>query len=75
GDRPRKKRRNPMEPQAIGDCCAVGIIGVARSPAKNSGQGKLRAVCSALHFEPVETVDWKIIFHEKPCEDMTVKLL
>lgn len=79
GDRPRKKRRNPMEPQAISDCCAVGIIGGAHSPAaiifKDSGQGKLRAVCSSLHFEPVETVDWKIIFHEKPCQDMTVKLL
>lgn len=79
GDKPRKKHYNPMEPQAISDCCAVGIIGGAHSPSaiifKDNTQGKIRAVCSSLYFEPVETVDWKIIFHEKPCQDMTVKLL
>ncbi|NLK22188.1 MAG: hypothetical protein GX308_09000 [Epulopiscium sp.] len=79
GDKPRKKHRNPMEPQAISDCFAVGIISGAHSLAAitfgDSRQGKLRALCSALHFEPVETVDWKIIFHEKPCHDMTVKLI
>ncbi len=79
GDRPRKKHHNPMEPQAVSDCFAVGIIGGACTPTAipfgNSGQGKLRAVCSALHFEPIKTVDWKIIFYEKPCNDMTVKIL
>lgn len=75
GDRPRKKQCSPMEPQAISDCCAVGIIGVARSLSKDSSQGKLRAACSSLHFESVESVDWKIIFHQKPCQDMTVKLI
>ena len=79
GDRPRKKHRNPIEPQAVGDCCAVGIIGGAYTPTAipfgNSGQVKLRAVCSSLHFEPVKEVEWKIIFHEKPCADMTVKIL
>ncbi len=79
GDRPRKKQHNPMEPQAVDDCCAIGIIGGAYTPTAipfgNSGQGKLRAVCSALHFEPVNTVEWKIIFHEKPCADMTVKII
>lgn len=79
GDRPRKKQRNPMEPQAVDDCFAIGIIGGAYTPTAipfgNSGQGKLRAVCSALHFEPVNTVEWKIIFHEKPCDDITVKII
>lgn len=78
GDRPRKKHHNPMEPQAVGDCCAVGIIGGAYTPAAifgNNRQGKLRAVCSALHFVPVNTVEWKIIFHEKPCADITVKII
>ncbi|MEG2233792.1 MAG: hypothetical protein RRZ42_04060, partial [Oscillospiraceae bacterium] len=79
GDRPRNKCHNPMEPQATNDCCAFGIIGGAHSDSaiifRNSEQGKLRAVCSSLHFEPVETVAWRLVFHKKPCEDMTVKLL
>lgn len=79
GDKPRRKHHNPMGPQATDVCCAVGVIGAAYSPAAiifgDSGQGKLRAVCSSLHFEPVELVDWKIVFHERPCKDMTVKLL
>ncbi|MEG0914019.1 MAG: hypothetical protein RSG53_10500 [Oscillospiraceae bacterium] len=79
GDRPRNKCHNPMEPQATNDCCAFGIIGGAHSDSaiifRDSEQGKLRAVCSSLHFEPVETVAWRLVFHKKPCEDMTVKLL
>ena len=67
GDRPRKKQTNPMEPQSTADCFSVGIIGGAyRPPAilfADSEQGKLRAVCSALYFVPVNTVDWKIIFY------------
>lgn len=79
GDKPRKKHINPMEPQASASAMAIGVIG---SPGKfnpiafgGSNQGKLRAVCSALYFEPVKTVSWEIIFHEKPCDDMTVKIL
>ncbi len=79
GDRPCRKHHNPMEPQAISDSFAIGIIGGASAPTaipfSNSGQGKLRAVCSALHFEPVERVDWRIVFHKNPCPDMTIKLL
>lgn len=79
GDRPRKKQLNPLEPEAAIDCFAVGLIGGSHSSGditfNEAGQGKLRAVCSSLHFEPVEAVDWRIIFYEKPCEDMTVKLI
>lgn len=79
GDRPRKKQTNPMEPQSTADCFSVGIIGSAYRPTAipfgDSKQGKLRAVCSALHFEPVNMVEWKIIFHEKPCADITVKII
>lgn len=79
GDRPRKKHRNSMEPQSTADCFSVGIIGGAHRPTAipfcDSEQGKLRAVCSALHFEPVNTVEWKIVFHKKPCADMTVKII
>jgi hypothetical protein len=79
GDRPRKKQTHPMEPQSTADCFSVGIIGGAYRPTAilfgDSEQGKLRAVCSALHFVPVNTVEWKIIFHEKPCADITVKII
>lgn len=79
GDRPHKKFCNPMEPQAISDCCAIGIIGNAHTPTAitfgNSEQRKFHSACSSLHFEPVETVNWEIIFHKKPCQDMTIKLL
>ena len=79
GDRPRKKQTNPMEPQSTADCFSVGIIGGAYRPTAipfgDSEQGKLRAVCSALHFVPVNTVEWKIVFHEKPCADITVKII
>jgi hypothetical protein len=79
GDRPRKKQTNPMEPQSTDNCFAIGIIGGAGRPTAitfgGSNQGKLRVVCSALHFDPVNTVEWQIIFHEKPCADMTVKII
>jgi len=79
GDSPRRKTPNPRDAQADSDCLALGIIGAASAPAAislgNSEHEKLHFACSALHFEPAETVDWKIIFHEKPCPDMTIKLL
>ena len=79
GDRPRKKHINPMEPQASASAMAIGVIGTSDKSTPitfgNSNQVKLRAVCSALHFEPVGSVQWKIIFYKKPCDDMTIKIL
>lgn len=79
GDRPRRKHINPMEPQASAAAMAIGVIGTSDKSTPiafgGSNQVRLRAVCSALHFEPVRAVEWKIIFHEKPCADMTVKIL
>jgi len=40
-----------------------------------SGQGKLHVACSALHFEPVDDVEWRMVFHEKRREDVTVELI
>lgn len=66
-----------MEPQACASAMAIGIIG---SPGEtpisfgDSNQGKLRAACSSLYFEPVKAVGWEIIFYEKPCADMTVNI-
>lgn len=90
GDRPRRKeiRRekeftnqepHSYEPQAEADCMAIGIIGGSTGPtaiALSGGpQEKMHAACSALHYNPVDTVEWHIIFHEKPCDDISVKII
>lgn len=79
GDRPRQKHADPRAPQATGDVCCIGIIGGAGGPAAivldGGNQGKLRAACSALHFEPAENVEWRIVFHEKTRSDITVDLI
>ncbi|KJR46318.1 hypothetical protein UF75_3291 [Desulfosporosinus sp. I2] len=77
-DQPRQKRTNPNEPQAFNSIC-IGIIGGADGPTAiifgGSGQGKLHVACSALHFEPVDDVEWRMVFHEKRREDVTVELM
>lgn len=77
-DQPRQKLTNPNEPQASGSIC-LGIIGGADGSNAiifgGSGQGKLHVACSALHFEPVDDVDWRMVFHEQRREDVTVELI
>lgn len=80
GDRPRHKHVNPRAPQATGDvCCSVGIIGGADGPNAiffvNDSQGKLRVASSAMHFKPVQDVEWRMNFYEKTHEDITVELI
>jgi hypothetical protein len=76
-DQPRQKRTNPNEPQAFSGIC-VGIIGGTDGPTAiifgGSEQSKLHVVCSALHFEPVDDVEWRMVFHEKSREDVTVDI-
>lgn len=77
-DRPRQKRTNPNEPKAlIGNC--FGFIVSTDSPTAiifgGSEQGKLHAACSALHFEPMDDVEWRMVFHEKSREDVTVEII
>lgn len=77
GDRPRQTPCAPDQPKAT-SCVAVGIICGADGPASTLAgekQGKLRAACSSLHFAPVEDVEWRMIFHEKQFEDMTLELI
>ncbi|MCB8817066.1 hypothetical protein [Desulfosporosinus shakirovi] len=77
-DQPRQKRTNPNEPQASGSICVAIIGGSDGSTAiifGGSGQGKLHVACSSLHFEPVDDVEWRMVFHEKRREDVTVELI
>lgn len=60
--------------------CAIGIIGGADGPtaiflADKSKEPQLHAACSALHFEPVGEVEWKMVFRVKRCEDIAVELI
>lgn len=77
-DQPRKKHINSNHPQtAIG--IFFGIIGGVDYPTAiiygGNEQSKLHVVCSALHFEPVEDVEWRMVFYEKSREDLTVEVI
>lgn len=78
-DRPRQKHSDPNAPQANNDAFCIGIIGSADGPTAivfgGGNQGKLRATCSALHFEPIDTVEWRMVFHEKKRKDLMIELL
>lgn len=78
-DHPRKKQVHSNEPQSIAYCTAIGIIGGVDGPTaivvSGIEQGKFRTACSALHFDPIDDVEWQMIFHMKTCEDITVILM
>ncbi len=80
GDSPRPKKvvSGNGSPVAMHDACAIGIIGGADGPTAiiyGNAAGKLHAACSSLHFDPVERVQWRMVFFEKPFEDGLFKLL
>ena len=67
--------QNPAR-TALHDAAVIGIIGGADGPtAIISGpfatQGKLRAACSSLRFDPVDRVEWRLVFREKRYQDKT----
>lgn len=81
-DQPRRIEpvppENPYQPQAT-NCCSIGIIGGADGPTAIMvgvpEQGNVQAACSSLHFEPVEQIEWRLVFREEPCGERTVGLL
>lgn len=60
---------------------SVGIIGGADGPTtiilghSDHPAGKPHVANSSLHFEPAEEIEWRIVFMEKPNEDITVSLI
>ena len=78
GDRPRQAPSSPDQPVATSCTVVMGIIGGADGPTAilygPDKHGKLHAVCSSLHFEPVEQVEWRLVFHEKQFEDTVIDL-
>lgn len=77
-DKPRKKSTDSNVPQAFSSV-GVCLIGGAKGPTAivfgDNSQGKLQAACSALHYEPVEDVEWRMVFHEKIREDICLDLI
>ena len=70
GDRPLEIApcADHYAPEARNDIVCVGVIGGAVGPVAvvfgKNAQGRLHAVCSALHFEPVaEDIEWRVEFH------------
>jgi hypothetical protein len=78
-EEPKRKPKNMYEPQVNYDACSIGIIGGADGPTEifvsPIQKVEQRVALSALHFEPTDDVEWKIVFHEKLMEDIDVELL
>ncbi len=77
-DQPRMKSADPFlfRPQST-DSVMVGVIGGADGPTTiivGGATEKPHATCSSLHFEPVESVKWRIIFHVNRSEEKTIDL-
>ena len=79
GDRPRQAPTATGQPAATSCAMVVGIIAGADGPTAilydQQKQGKLHAACSSLHFEPVEQVEWRIVFHEQKFEGADFDLI
>ena len=75
GDQPQRKAT------ATGGAlsCSVGLIGrmSADTPVLFGGpeQGRVRATCSAMRFQPTDEVEWQVVFRQKPYEDFTTKIM
>lgn len=65
GDSPRTKDGTAKR------ACSVSTV-ILRRKDQNSA---IHSVCSSLHFEPVEEVEWRMVLREKKIEDMDVKLI
>lgn len=80
-DRARRRADISQEKEAIHfvSASSIGVIGGDDGPTAilvgNVVPRTLHAACSAVHFEKVDSVEWRIIFREKLKDDVQVKLL
>ena len=80
GDDPRMKKSDPNElgPVMV-SATAIGVIGGSDGPTAmivgQTNTPRRYAACSALRFEPVETVDWLPVFSEKTVDDLEIQLI
>ena len=78
GDSARPKKNISREKGSI-TVSGIGVIGGASGPVGvilgNAVPRTLHAACSAVKFDPVDSVEWRIVFHEKLKEDIQIKLI
>ena len=81
GDQPVKiqAEESPFSPASRG-VCAVAVIGGTSGPAavtmETDAHEKLHTVCSALHFQPVQSpVEWRIAFQSRQFENASFVLI
>lgn len=76
---PKRKPSKPFEPQATYDVVSVDIIGGADGPTaimlSNKPEPAIHTALSALHFEPTEEVEWRMVFREKLMDDIEISLI
>lgn len=79
GDHPRQKQTASNGPTSVCSAAVIGIIGGADGQTaiilSSRATAKLHAVCSSLHFEPVQNVEWRFVFRQKLMQDVDVKLI
>lgn len=75
GDSPRHKKPAGFFPAA--SVAVIGIIGGADGPTALfiGAPAKRHAAFSALHFEPVQNVEWRLTFREKTLPDLDITVL
>ena len=78
GDSARQKKGIPREKGSV-SAASIGIIGRADGPTAiimgNVVPRTMHAACSSVRFEPVDHVEWRIVFHEKLKEDIQITLI
>lgn len=78
GDSARPKKNISREKGSV-TASSIGVIGRASGPVGvilgNAVPRTLRAACSAVRFEPVDSVEWRIVFREKLRDDLQIKLI
>jgi len=62
------------------ESAAIGIIGGADGPtavfvASGERTAEYRSIASSLHFEPVDSVDWQIVFNVIDKDEIAIKLV
>ena len=78
GDSARPKKNISREKGSV-TASSIGIIGSASGPTAvimgNVVPRTVYAACSTVRFEPVDCVEWRIVFREKLKEDIQIKLI
>lgn len=78
-DAPKRKEEAPFKPKAKA-AAGVAVIGGADGPTAifmaGKGDGaRTHTACSSLHFEPADSVEWRMVFYQKLLEDVKVPLM